>query len=196
MTYSSYMMRYDSSGYGGSSSSNTSSSGGPPPPSYGPPFGGDSYRPDRDNRDRGIPSSPASTSGLYYDRDRLDDRDFYRHSTRNTMDSDRYRSRSSRPWAPINNIPNPSNSAFPSTATSGFKARERDREIRSPCNGSSPTTTTPPWATSRNSREDSRLDIRQDQQEKRPMSGNVYSYMEITVRLICYSISYYTNVSG
>lgn len=165
------MMRYDSSGYGGGSSGNNSSAaGGPPPPpsSYGPPFGGDSYRPDRDNRDRGLPSSPASASG-YYDRDRLDDRDFYRHSARNTMDSDRYRSR--RPWPPIN-ISNPSTSGFPSGAPSGIKARDRDREIRSPRNGPSPTST-PPWVSSRSSREDSRLDIRQDHQDKRPMSGNV-----------------------
>ncbi|KAI7879131.1 hypothetical protein K492DRAFT_164104 [Lichtheimia hyalospora FSU 10163] len=168
-----YMMRYDSSGYGGSSGGNNNSSGGGPPPSYGPPFGGDSYRPDRDNRDRGIPSSPASTSGpshLHYDRDRLDDRDFYRHSARNTMDSDRYRGRSSRPWAPIS-MSSSSNAGFPTGAPSGFKVRDRDREIRSPRNGSSPTNT-PPWVTSRSNREDSKLDIRQDHPDKRPMSTN------------------------
>lgn len=179
LTFISYMMRYDSSGYGGGSSGNNSSGpGGPPPPpsSYGPPFGGDSYRPDRDNRDRGLPSSPASASG-YYDRDRLDDRDFYRHSARNAMDSDRYRSR--RPWPPIN-ISNPSTSGFPSGAPSGIKARDRDREIRSPRNGPSPTST-PPWVTSRSSREESRLDIRQDNQDKRPMSGNVFFYYEMQI---------------
>lgn len=56
------------------------------PSSYGPPSlssnyqmspfgGGDSYRPDRD-RDRDMPPSPGGHLS-YYERDRLDDRDYY-----------------------------------------------------------------------------------------------------------------------
>ena len=77
-------MRYGSSSYGA------------PPPNYAKtPFGGDSYRPDRD-RDPS-PNMP------YYERDRLDDRDFYSSrrtpvggggsgpSSSNNPDYDRYR---------------------------------------------------------------------------------------------------------
>lgn len=66
-------LRYDSSSYGAP----------PPPPPMNyqiPPFNGDSYRPDRD-RDRDMPPSPNIP---YYERDRLDDRDFYRPGRNNT----------------------------------------------------------------------------------------------------------------
>ncbi|KAI8087918.1 uncharacterized protein B0P05DRAFT_584621 [Gilbertella persicaria] len=62
-------MRYESSSYG---SMNYQM----------PPFG-DSYRPDRD--------MPPSPSVPYYERDRLDDRDFYRRSNGASNDYDRYR---------------------------------------------------------------------------------------------------------
>lgn len=92
-------LRYDSSSYGA-----------PPPPPMNyqiPPFNGDSYRPDRD-RDRDMPPSPNIP---YYERDRLDDRDFYRPG-RNTgagttssnpiSDYDRYRARGNRPnWGKL-----------------------------------------------------------------------------------------------
>ncbi|KAI8635968.1 hypothetical protein BD408DRAFT_426894 [Parasitella parasitica] len=77
-------MRYEPSGYG------------VPPPNYQmPPYGGDSYRPERD-RDRDIPPSPSSHLS-YYERDRLDDRDYYSRGPRSSISSgpidyDRYRS--------------------------------------------------------------------------------------------------------
>lgn len=84
-------IRYDSSSYGAPP---------PPPMNYqAPPFNGDSYRPDRD-RDRDMPPSPNIP---YYERDRLDDRDFYRPGRNNPTtssnplpDYDRYR-RANRP---------------------------------------------------------------------------------------------------
>lgn len=94
--FSSYMrdMRYESSGYGA------------PPPNYQmAPYGGDSYRPERD-RDRDIPPSPSSHLP-YYERDRLDDRDYYNRGPRisgpsSSIDYDRYRSsgRSRPSWGP------------------------------------------------------------------------------------------------
>lgn len=94
---------------------------GPPPPPplsmpFAPPFGGDSYRPDRD-RDRDIP--PHSPSGPYFDRE---DRDLYRPSRGAGGDNDRYRTGRSggRSWG------NSSNS-------NTMRSRERDREsIKSP----------------------------------------------------------------
>lgn len=87
-------LRYESSSYGG-----------PPPPPMNyqiPPFGGDSYRPDRD-RDRDMPPSPNIP---YYERDRLEDRDFYRtgrnsSASTNTIDYDRYRARNRPNWAKL-----------------------------------------------------------------------------------------------
>jgi hypothetical protein len=87
-------MRYESSSYGA------------PPPNYQmPPYGGDSYRPERD-RDREMPPSPSSHLP-YYERDRLDDRDYYSRGPRSSgssgpMDYDRYRSSGrGRPiWGP------------------------------------------------------------------------------------------------
>ncbi|CAO3606804.1 unnamed protein product [Mucor fragilis] len=87
-------MRYESSGYGA------------PPPNYQmAPYGGDSYRPERD-RDRDIPPSPSSHLP-YYERDRLDDRDYYNRGPRisgpsSSIDYDRYRSsgRSRPSWGP------------------------------------------------------------------------------------------------
>ncbi|KAI9493782.1 hypothetical protein BDB00DRAFT_354589 [Zychaea mexicana] len=134
----SYMMRYDNPAYG------------PPPPlappslsmSYPPSFGGDSYRPDRD-RDRDMPPSPGGPHLPYYDRDRMDDRDFYRHVPRNgpPMDSDRYRGRPARSWGP---------SSSPAPSVLGpIKARERDREregsIKSPRSATS-ASGMPLWA--------------------------------------------------
>ncbi|KAI8885710.1 hypothetical protein K501DRAFT_245411 [Backusella circina FSU 941] len=76
-------MRYDS-GYGA-----------PPSMNYQmPPFGGDSYRPDRE-----MPPSPSSHIP-YYERDRMDDRDFYRGPVRTgPNDYDRYRGRGRSNWA-------------------------------------------------------------------------------------------------
>lgn len=107
MLLSRYMrdMRYESSSYGPPSlSSNYQMS----------PFGGgDSYRPDRD-RDRDVPPSPGGHLA-YYERDRLDDRDYYgRGPSRNSggnsgiaggpmSDYDRYRAGSGRgrpTWGP------------------------------------------------------------------------------------------------
>lgn len=82
-------MRYEPSSYGG-----------PPPPSY-QPYGGDSYRPDRD-RDRDMPPSPGGHIP-YYERERIDDRDYYRGPRSNIgpiPDYDRYRRSSGRPWGP------------------------------------------------------------------------------------------------
>lgn len=82
-----------------------SSYGGPPPPPMNyqiPPFGGDSYRPDRD-RDREMPPSPNIP---YYERDRLEDRDFYRagrnsSASANSLEYDRYRARNRPNWAKL-----------------------------------------------------------------------------------------------
>ncbi|KAI9475880.1 MAG: hypothetical protein EXX96DRAFT_574994 [Benjaminiella poitrasii] len=92
-------MRYESSGYGAPPLLSTYQM---------PPYGGDSYRPDRD-RDRDMPTSPSSYIP-YYERDRLDDRDYYRGSRSSgsggpLSDYDRYRgmgrSGSNRPnWGP------------------------------------------------------------------------------------------------
>ncbi|KAI8149349.1 hypothetical protein BJV82DRAFT_708241 [Fennellomyces sp. T-0311] len=146
----SYMMRYDAPAYGA-----------PPPPmppslsmSYPPPFGGDSYRPDRD-RDRDMPPSPGGPHLPYYDRDRMDERDFYRHVPRNQMplDSDRYRGRSARSWGPSSSNPAPS-------VIGPIKGRERDRDregsIKSPRSATS-SSGIPPWAPPRGgSRDDTK----------------------------------------
>jgi hypothetical protein len=59
-----------------------------------PPFGGDSYRPDRE-----MPPSPSAHLP-YYERERLDDRDFYRGPARGgPNDYDRYRGRGRSNWA-------------------------------------------------------------------------------------------------
>lgn len=88
-------MRYDSS-YGG-------------PLNYQiPPFG-DSYRPDRD---RDMPPSPSSHLP-YYERDRLDDRDFYRRVSNTNSDYDsRYRN------APSSNTSNTTTATINTNTTS------------------------------------------------------------------------------
>ncbi|KAI9319191.1 hypothetical protein BX666DRAFT_2025513 [Dichotomocladium elegans] len=142
-----YIGRYESSAYG-----NPPPPAPPPPlaPPYAPPFGGDSYRPDRD-RDRDIPPSPSAPHP-YYDRERLDDRDFYRPMPRNSLplESERFR-RPIRTWGPSN--------------------RERDREssTKSP-RGSAPLGSIPPWATPRSRdeiqrQEGSRDGIAQEKQQ-------------------------------
>ncbi|KAI8375907.1 uncharacterized protein BYT42DRAFT_605598 [Radiomyces spectabilis] len=100
----SYIARYEHTSYGP-----------PPPPStipYSiPPFGGDSYRPDRDRdrerdrdrndreRDRDRELQSPSSHGSYFERERMEERDVYRPSSRGataSTDFDRYRSRSVR----------------------------------------------------------------------------------------------------
>lgn len=130
-------MRYDPPPYG------------PVPPLSMPPypsFGGDSYRPDR-SRDRDIPASPGGPHAPYYDRDRMDDRDYYRSGPRGPgpADMDRYRGRPGRAWGPASN-------------SSLGRERDRDRAEHSPRSStffSSPT----PWS---RSREESRSDDRRD----------------------------------
>ncbi|KAI8086135.1 uncharacterized protein BX664DRAFT_151335 [Halteromyces radiatus] len=108
-------IRYDTSSY-------TSPTSAYPPP----PFGGDSYRPGGRDRE---PSSPGTH---YYDRDnrdRFEDRDFYRPVSRgSSIEFDRYRNR-----PPRTSIP----STGPSSTTGGLdrnttawraNSRERDRD--------------------------------------------------------------------
>ncbi|OBZ90590.1 hypothetical protein A0J61_01370 [Choanephora cucurbitarum] len=93
-------MRYDSS-YGGSLNYQI------------PPFG-DSYRPDRD---RDMPPSPSSHLP-YYERDRLDDRDFYRRVTNTNNDYDnRYRNTPSNSTMVNNNNASSSNPVTTNTTT-------------------------------------------------------------------------------
>lgn len=107
---------------------------------YAPPFGGDSYRPDRD-RDRDI--HPHSPSGPYFDRE---DRDLYRPSR---GDSDRYRTgRPGRSWSSSNTM----------------RSRDRDREgsIKSPKSVTSVGSTSH-WS-SRARDDTSRLDSHRDEE--------------------------------
>ncbi|KAI9255018.1 hypothetical protein EDC94DRAFT_678762 [Helicostylum pulchrum] len=93
---------YDRRGYMRDLRYEPSSYGGPPPPPMNyqiPPFGGDSYRPDRD-RDREMPPSPNIP---YYERDRLEDRDFYR-AGRNSSASANSLERSSTSYISISAI--------------------------------------------------------------------------------------------
>ena len=169
------MMRYDNSGYG------------PPPPLAPPslsmsyaPFGGDSYRPDRD-RDRDMPPSPGGPHLSYYDRDRMDDREFYRHVPRNApMDTDRYRGRPARSWGP-------SSSPAPSTIgpIKGGRANDRDRDregsIKSPRSATS-ASGVPPWApgpsssiaTTPTAQRSARDDIKSDDMERSSGFGNSF----------------------
>lgn len=98
--FDSSYMRYDSS-YGGSLNYQI------------PPFG-DSYRPDRD---RDMPPSPSSHLP-YYERDRLDDRDFYRRVTNTNNDYDnRYRNTPSNSTMVNNNNASSSNPVTTNTTT-------------------------------------------------------------------------------
>ncbi|KAG0184812.1 hypothetical protein DFQ28_010432 [Apophysomyces sp. BC1034] len=125
------MLRYDSPAYGAPPP--------PPPPPHSlayppPPFGGDSYRPDRD-RDRDMPPSPGGPHVSYYERDRLDDRDFYRPMSRGSGpgEFDRYRGRPSRTWgAPSGGVIGPAK--LDSRGRERERERERDREgsLKSP----------------------------------------------------------------
>lgn len=105
----SYMrdLRYDSPSYGAP----------PPPPPMNyqiPPFNGDSYRPDRD-RDRDMPPSPNIP---YYERERLDDRDFYRPGRNNTAPNNNNNNTSSN-----NNINNSNNSSSSIPDYDRYRAR-------------------------------------------------------------------------
>lgn len=141
LLFSSFAMRYEgySSGGGG---------GGPPPHPpplsmpFAPPFGGDSYRPDRD-RDRDIP--PHSPSGPYFDRE---DRDLYRPSRGSG-------GRSGRSWGNSSNSNN-----------NTMRSRERDREgsIKSPRSVTSVGSGSH-WSSSR-TRDDTRFDNNHRDEER------------------------------
>lgn len=157
----------------------------PVPPLSIPPypsFGGDSYRPDR-NRDRDIPPSPAGPHVPYYDRDRMDDRDYYRPGPRSAglPDMDRYRGRPGRSWGPAG-------------GSSLGRDRDRDRSEHSPRSGSF-VSGQMPW--SRN-REENRSDDRRDggevekmeradiNKQEKPISTEVEGQLHIAQKSIRY----------